>query len=178
VSDAYTEKLDAILAALGSLSERIANVEQILQITTTAPVPGQPAQIVGPLAAFVRPPANAVPYGYLTEMTEPDVAEAIKRALHCVTWRGEFGVAEQDINSRWEVIERLKIADPAILPHYVFLDPEFAGYALLTGLIQPHTQDALSFGATAEQRRGYAGTTVQSFLDSQFASSDGGPGIA
>jgi hypothetical protein len=178
MADAYTEKLDAILAALGGLSERLANVEQILQVATTAPAPEPPAQIVGPLAAFVRPPAGVQPYGYGVEMTEPDVAEALRRAMYCVTWRGEMGVAEEDIQRRWEVIERLKVADPAIIQHYVSLHPEFCGFALLTGLIQPHTQDALSFGAEAERRRGWAGTTVQSFLDSQFATSDGGPGIA
>jgi hypothetical protein len=158
----YDEKLDLILARLDEIEAKIAT-----------PLP---PESLGGLFDFVRPSTEDDGYGLGSPMTGPDAAEAIKRACGNVNWRGDVALTEKERDARWVLVERLKKADPTILPFYVHLDPAFCGYGLLTGAFAPHTSDGPSFGATKRARESFAGVSLGDFLADQFAVG-GSPGI-
>lgn len=133
----------------------------------------------GGLFAFVRPIPSAPRHGLGSRMDGPDLWEAVKRACSGVNYQGTLvhnAEAEDDV---WQEIERLKIGDPELLPKYQALDPAFAGFALLTGLIDVAKWDPLGFGINAGKRDNFAkrGTTITSWLEDQFRIGHGGPGI-
>jgi len=111
-------------------------------------------------------------------MSSPDAEEAFQRSLHGVNWRGGH-LSEQSYEEAWFEIGLLKQGEKALVEKYLDLDPEFAGFALLTGLIAPARYDAITFGAAAVARKGFAGATIQSFMDDQIRvkQGGGGPGI-
>jgi hypothetical protein len=161
------EKLDAILA-------RVTAIEARLDMGLTIVQPSPPT----PLDAFVRPPAGAQPHGLGVQMREVDVAEAILRACHGVNWRGDLIVAGKQADEVWSIVERLKVADPAILPYYQMLDPLLCGLGLLSGFIPPHPEDSYPFSPTRSVREAFAGQTVESFLADQMAVISGGGGAS
>lgn len=159
------EKINLALARLDTLELEVSKLKD------TTPVP----QVPSGLFKFVRPAAGTPRYGLGTQMTSPDAEEALQRAMSCVNWRG-MQTRSTDEDTVWAEIEKLKTAEFSAIKPYIMLDPEFCGFALLTGLIEPACYDALSFGVNAQHREAYAGVTVQSFLDSQFAILFGGGG--
>lgn len=160
----YDEKLDLILAEIASIKAQLAAPAPVVQPQT------------GGLYAFARPALRDATRWANRKMASPDAAEAIERALHGVSWAGSY-LADSAYEEAWAEIEALKSGDAKLIASYQTLDPEFAGVALLSGLIAPVKHDAITFGETAKKRLSYAGATVQSFLDDQFRVT-GGPGIA
>lgn len=163
----YDEKLDAILAGLAALTARVATIETQLG-DTPAPNPTPAPAPTGGLFQFVRPVPEVPRYGEGFIMAKPDAAEVVKRALYGVRWTGDVPLLPADLDARWALIEKLKAADPDVLPFYSMLDPEFCGVALLTNVISPHTFDAPTFGLTAKTRASYAGVTTQSFIEANL----------
>lgn len=140
--------------------------------------PGGPVQDPsGTLFIFNRPGPGVPRFGLGSRMGSPDVLEAVRRANSCVGYQGNLvhGPAAED--EVWGEIERLKVLDADLLPKYRMLDPAFAGFALLTGLIKVAKYDAITFGTNARNREAFAGTTIQSWLNDEFAV-QGTPGIA
>lgn len=164
--DLYTEKLDLILARLDAIEAKLAAAPQ-----TPAPDAG--------LFRFVRPAVRETGrWPADVDMVAPDPEEVFQRALHGVNWRGG-AVSDQTYEEAWQEIEALKAGDEKLIAVYreAGLDPEFAGVALLTGLISPAKHDAMSFGVNFGVRRGYAGYTTASFIEAQL-SIKGTPGVA
>lgn len=165
----YDEKLDLILEKLTALESRLAAIEGPVQTPVPPPTTG--------LYAFARPAVRNVAQFGGRRMAEADPVEAIQRALHGVGWAGNE-IAELAYDEAWEEIEKLKSGDSALIARYSMLDPEFAGVALLSGLIAPAKYDAITFGVNAKSREALAGKTVASFLLDQFAVSGGPSGEA
>lgn len=167
--DLHMEKLDAILAGQAATNARLDKIEAALG---TAPAPAP----TGGLYDFVRPDPVEPRYGLGVEMTSPDVAEAKKRAMSCVDWRGGQ-TRSTDEDSTWAEVQKLQGGRPSDIEPYRMLNPEFAGYALLVGLIDPVSRDGPSFGKNREKRESLSGATIQSFLDDQLRVT-GTPGVA
>ena len=166
---------DLVIKLLEDLSARLAKIETVLLIPTPE-TPAAPARTDG-LYRFVRPAVRDVAQFGGRRMAEADPVEAIQRALHGVGWAGNE-IAELAYDEAWEEIEKLKSGDSALIARYSMLDPEFAGVALLSGLIAPAKYDAITFGVNAKSREALAGKTVASFLLDQFAVSGGPSGEA
>lgn len=161
------ETLDRVLALLGEVISRIGAIEARLDAGLTIVQPPAAPQPT-PLDAFVKPAMRDVsPWAERRDMTGPDVDEAIRRAHHGVNWRGGYlGAAAYE--AAWTEIERLKSGDRELIDRYRMLHPEFAGYGLLVGLFAPVAEDRWSWGVNSATREGFAGQTIQSFLDDQF----------
>ncbi len=167
-SDPYADLLTKILVNQEAMAKEIQEIK--------AKISASPAPVsqTGGLYAFKRPDPVEPRYGFGIKMTSPDVAEALKRAVYCVDWAGDQK-RSSDEDAVWAEITKLQTStDPKDFEPYALLDPEFAGFALLTNLIQTPASDAASFGQTKKTRESYAGTTVQSFLEAQFGI-HGGP---
>lgn len=165
----YDEKLDLILANQKAAEERLAKIESVLLIPAAGkPAPGEPD-----LFSFVRPDGSAKPYGLGTRMTGPDVREAIKRACHGVNWLGEQVLGPAAADEVWAEIAQLQKGNPDLLEKYRFVDPGFAGLALLTAILDPVRYDGFIGQA---KRDSWAGMTVPKFIGNQFKVA-GGPGI-
>lgn len=165
----YDEKLDLLLDRQQATMDRLAKIESVLLIPAAGkPAPGEPD-----LFSFVRPDGSAKPYGLGTRMTGPDVREAIKRACHGVNWRGDLVLGPAAADEVWAEIAQLQKGNPDLLEKYRFVDPGFAGLALLTAILDPVRYDGFIGQA---KRDSWAGTSIDSFLTAQFAIS-GGPGI-
>lgn len=165
------KRLDAICARLDTLEDEVRK----LQAAAPSATPN-----TGGLFAFMRPLPGVPRHGAGSRMDGPDLWEAVKRAISGVNYQGTIvhgPDAEADV---WHEIERLKLADPELLPKYQALDPAFVGFALLTGLIDPVRWDPLGFGINARKRENFAanGTTISSWLEDQFRVAQGGPGIS
>jgi len=163
----YDEKLDLILSKLTALEAVFASNVQI------PPVANGPT---GGLFDFVRPDGSEKPHGLGTPMTWPDVGEAISRACYGINWRGDQVVAGAAADDVWAEIDALKAGNEKLIDLYRKVDPTMAGYALLTGRIDPSKYDARTFGINASKRNALAGETVERFLEDQFRIT-GGPGI-
>ena len=164
--DLYTEKLDLILARLDAIEAKLAAA------------PHAPATDAG-LFRFARPAVRETgKWPADVDMVAPDPEEVFRRALHGVNWRGG-AVSDQTYEEAWQEIEALKAGDEKLIAVYreANLDPEFAGIALLTGLIQPAKYDGPTFGVNSGVRRGYAGYTAASWVEAQL-SIKGTPGVA
>lgn len=146
------------------LKERMTALEEKL----LAAQPGTPAPSGETLFVFKRPAATEPTLGLGGPMDSPDVLHAIQRACHGVTWRGNQAVHGTGADEVWEEIERLKVGDPKLVPLYAHLQPMFAGYALLTGLIAPSKYDGITFGVNGEKRSGLGQWTVASWLQHEF----------
>lgn len=163
------EELRALLVeGLAALNKRIDTLTQ----TPPPEAPAAPARTDG-LYRFQRPAVRAIDPWAGREMASADADEAFARALHGVNWRGGH-VADVSYDEAWDEIERLQAGDEELISLYRDLDPEFAGFALLTGLISASKWNALSFGTNAKQRTSFAGYTIQSFMDAQMAVRQGG----
>lgn len=169
----YDERLAEILNELHGINSRLDSIEAKLQ-PTPAPIEVT-IPPTGGLFDFVSPTDDL--YGFGSVMTSPDPVEAIRRACANVNWRGDVALSPEERDARWAIIERLKKADPELLPYYGMLDPGFCGLGLLTGTFEPHTSDALSFGTTKIRRESLVGKTVEAFLAENLGVS-GTPGIA
>jgi len=158
---------------LKSLEERVEALEEKLidLLGTPDPVPS------GTLFIFNRPGPGAPRYGLGSRMAGPDVLEAVRRANHCVGYQGNLARHGSGEDEAWGEIDRLKVLDPELLEKYRMLDPAFTGFALLTGLIQVAKYDGITFGANARAREAFAGQTIQSWLENEYAVG-GTPGIA
>jgi len=162
----YDEKLDLILSRLDAIETKLGLVSAPIEVT----IPPS-----GGLFDFIAPADDL--YGFGSVMTSPDPVEAIRRACANVNWRGDVCLSAEERESRWALIERLKAADPELLPHYRMLDPGFCGLGLLTGAFAPHTSDGPSFGATKTAREAFAGKSIETFLAENLGV-NGTPGIA
>lgn len=158
----YDEKLDLIIGKLNALE---ADVNSLKEGTVTKPVV---PVLTGGLYQFERPVVGSPRYGLGTKMTGPDVAEAITRANSCVNWQGTQ-CRSTDEAEVWAEIEMLKTGKFEVVKPYIMLDPEFVGFALLTGLFDTVANDARSFGINRSKRESFAGKTVKGFLEAQFA---------
>jgi hypothetical protein len=158
----YDEKLDLILAKLAALEAVFAT-----HVNLPVAVPTQ----AGGLYDFVRPGPGEPRYGLGVEMGEPDAFEAKKRSMHAVNWRGGQ-TRSTDEDAVWAEIDKLKAGKPEDVEDYALLDPEFVGFALLTNLFQPRS---LRSPFIPWEPKYWAGSTIQSFMDEQFAVT-GGPG--
>lgn len=173
------EELRALLVeGFAALNKRVDTLTQSAPPET----PQAPTRTDG-LFRFVRPAVRDVtqwPIG--VDMTTPDAEEAFQRSLHGVNWRGGH-LSPQSYDEAWAEIDALKKGNPVLIAEYgpsgANLDPEFAGYALLVGLISPVEHDPETFGVAVSRRRSFAGTTIQSFMDDQIRvkQGGGGPGI-
>lgn len=165
----------ATKATLEDVYELLAVTHSAVQ-QLTAKVEGQASPSgASPLSQLVRPPAGAEPYGVGTVMTGPDVAEYLKRAIHCVNWVGGLCRTPEEADAIWAEIERLKTGKWDVIEPYANLDPLFCGVGLLTGLFDIAALDG-RLGQPGEKRRAFKGQTVPRFLEEQFRGS-GGPGI-
>ena len=157
----YDEFLAPLLASLTAINARLAKIEDAI---LGEHVPGPPPAPTGGLYQFVRPLPVEPRYGLGVRMTEPDVAEAIKRACYCVRWSGDVAKTGQAEDEAWMEIERLK-TDPVLQSKYRLVDPEFAGFALLTNLLEPSHYDGFTGGMVRDAYQGY---TVERFINLQF----------
>lgn len=170
--------LQEILDGMTEIKTRLSVLEG--KATAQVPVVTAPATEEG-LYRFHKPAVRDVSqWPENVDMTSPDANEAFRRALHGVNWRGGR-LADAAYEEAWAEIEALKAKVPAVLYEYeaANLNPEFAGFGLLTGLIQPVKYDGSSFGTNVSRRKSYEGVTIQSFLDGQKAlnGQSGTPGI-
>lgn len=155
--------IDKILALLEALSARIAKIESVLLIDTKPPI--EPQKPTGGLYDFVRPVPVEPRHGAGVKMTSPDANEAILRSKYSVRWNGDVmltGAAEDKV---WAEIEALKAGDQKLVAKYNMLDPTFAGFALLTSLLDPVEFDGF---IGQSKRDGWAGWTVEQFINQQF----------
>lgn len=159
---------------LKALTERVDTLEA--RVEAGAPLPPQ-RDPVGTLFIFNRPGPGVPRFGLGSRMGGPDVLEAVRRANSGVGYQGNLVRDASGEDEVWGEIERLKVLDGDLLAKYRLLDPAFAGFALLTGLIQVAKYDAITFGVNARSRESFAGQTIQSWLDDEFAVG-GTPGIA
>ena len=164
---------DLVIKMLEDLSARLAKIETVLLIPTPE-VPAAPARTDG-LYRFVRPAVRDVAQFGDRDMTSADADEAFRRSLHGVNWRGGF-IADTTYEEAWAEIEALKSGDEKLISVYrdSGIDPEFAGYALLTGGISPAKYDAITFGQNAKNRAALAGFTIKSFIAEQMGVAYGG----
>jgi hypothetical protein len=151
--------LDKILAILEQILARLDKLEGI------GPKPVPEPQKTGGLYDFVRPVPVEPRHGAGVKMTSPDANEAILRSKYSVRWNGDVmlqGAAEDTV---WLEIERLKAGDAKLIQKYSMLDPTFAGFALLTSLLDPVEFDGF---IGQSKRDGWAGWTVEQFIAQQF----------
>lgn len=148
----YDEKLDEILARLG----KIENVLLIAQ--------PEPAK-TGGLYDFVRPVPAEPRHGAGVRMTSPDVDEALLRCKYAVRWNGDVALNPDQENEVWAEIEALKAGDAKLIAKYQVLDPTFAGFALLTALLDVSKYDGF---LGQSKRDAYSGETVETFIALQF----------
>lgn len=161
----YDEKLDLIISELAVVKKEVASLK--------GDVISPPALSTG-LYRFVKPETRDISkWPWDEDMGQPDAEEAFQRALHGVNWRGGH-LADQTYEEAWAEIEALKAGDQTLISKYMDLDPEFAGFALLTNLFSVTKWDGYTFGMNAKNRKAYAGYTIQSFMDIQMAIRDGG----
>jgi hypothetical protein len=160
----YDDKLDLILARLDAIEAKLAPAAA----PATVPTDG--------LFRFVRPAVRNVNQ-WTGDMTSPDAEEAFQRAIHGVNWRGGY-IADSSYDEAWVEIERLKAGDQKLVAFYLYLDPEFAGFGLLTGLFSPVNYDGASFGVNGAARASFAGYTIQRFIDEQILVSQSGGGAS
>ena len=151
----YDDKLDLIISRLGAIEAKLS------------PAP------TGGLYDLVRPAVRDVSPWSGVEMRGPDPFAALARALHGVDWRG-YHLDDTGYDEAWEEIEQLKRGIG--IEFYRALDPEFAGYALLVGLISPAKYDGATWGTNRDKRLALAGATVESFISDQFAVSGSASG--
>jgi hypothetical protein len=156
MSDAYMEKLDQILKNQITLAKAVAAV-----------VPIEPPSETGGIYQYVRPDPAEPRYGAGIKMTGPDAAEGIKRACYSVRWNGDqmLTLPPEREDEVWAEIEKLKAGDPELVQKYLLVNPEMAGFALLTELLDPVKYDGF---LGQSKRDALYGVTVQSFLDQQF----------
>jgi len=159
----YDEKLDFIISELASLKQALGSIG--------VDVPVAPPDEIGGLYQYVRPDPTSPRAGLGSVMAGPYKDEAIIRAMHNVNWKGGTCHSEGAVDEAWAEIEALKAGDLELIKKYKMLDPEFVGFALLTNLLAPAKYDSFSGGM---KRDGLKGTTVQSYLDEQFAIKAGG----
>lgn len=126
------------------------------------------------LFAFVRPNMYAPQHGLGSRMDAPDVLEAVKRACSSVNYQGDQVLAGGPLDEVWNEIEGLKVGVPELREKYAALDPAFAGFALLTGLLAVSRYDSF---AGQMKRDALAGQTIFKFLSDQLKVA-GTPGIA
>jgi len=150
--------LDKILAMLEQILARLEKLEG-------GKPPIEPQKPTGGLYDFVRPVPVEPRHGAGVRMTSPDAEEALLRSKYAVRWNGDVmltGAAEDKV---WAEIEALKAGDEKLIAKYRVLDPTFAGFALLTNLLDVSQYDGF---LGQSKRDAYAGWTVQSFIDLQF----------
>lgn len=124
---------------------------------------------VGSILVFNRPRPDAAPFGLGWRMSAPDPVEAVKRACFAVNYQGGLVHEGEALDEVWDEIERLKVADPKLLPLYAKVDPAMAGFALLTGLVSVSKWDPMQFGKAQEKRDALAGFSIASWLEQEFA---------
>jgi hypothetical protein len=110
-------------------------------------------------------------------MTEANVAEATTRALFGYTWQGaNMTLAFPDYaKAIWEAIGRIAdVLDDQASADALFelgggtLWPDFAAYALLTGIFKPQPLYAQGLGAGARPEW-YGGQTIQGYLENALS---------
>ena len=167
MSDTMMEKLDYAIKELETIKAEITALKGVALVAVTPTV-------TSGLYRFVKPSVrNISQWPADRDMTSADADEAFKRALHGVNWRGGY-VADQTYAEAWDEIEALKSGNQELIEKYLDLDPEFAGFGLLTGLFSVTKWDKLSFGQNIKNRKSYAGYTIQSFMDTQMSIVHGG----
>ena len=167
MSDTMMEKLDYAIKELEAIKAEITALKGVALVAVTPTV-------TSGLYRFVKPSVrNISQWPADRDMTSADADEAFKRALHGVNWRGGY-VADQTYAEAWDEIEALKSGNQELIEKYLDLDPEFAGFGLLTGLFSVTKWDKLSFGQNIKNRKSYAGYTIQSFMDTQISVAQGG----
>ena len=167
MSDAATP-IDKILAILEAMQTDVAEIKHRLDKleggVPPKPVP-EPQDPTGGLYDFVRPVLVEPRHGAGVRMASPDVNEALLRCKYAVRWNGDVmltGAAEDKV---WAEIEALKAGDQKLIAKYKELDPTFAGFALLTSLLDPAEFDGF---IGQSKRDGWAGWTVEQFINQQF----------
>lgn len=153
--------LDKIFAMLTEILARLDRLEGIKPDPKPEPEP----QKTGGLYDFVRPVPVEPRHGAGVRMSSPDVNEALLRSKYAVRWNGDVmltGAAEDKV---WAEIEALKAGDKALIAKYKELDPTFVGFALLTSLLDPTEFDGF---IGQSKRDGWAGWTVEQFINQQF----------
>lgn len=126
------------------------------------------------LFAFVRPNIFAPLHGLGSRMDSADVLEAVKRACSSVNYQGDQVLTGGPLDEVWTEIDGLKVGVPELREKYAALDPAFAGFALLTGLLTVCRYDSF---AGQMKRDALAGQTIHKFLTDQLAVV-GTPGIS
>lgn len=159
--------IDKILAILALMQTDLAEIKHRLDKLEggKSPIEPQKPTPTGGLYDFVRPVPVEPRHGAGVRMSSPDAEEALLRCKYSVRWNGDVmrvGAAEDEV---WAEIEALKTGDEKLVSKYRILDPTFAGFALLTGLLEPAVYD----GFMGQSRRdGWAGWTVEQFISQQF----------
>jgi hypothetical protein len=157
----YDEKLDLILGKLNAIQVDVEVLKGATPEKTNVP------QLTGGLYQFVRPEVGTPRYGLGIKMTSADVFEAIQRANSCVDYQGNQR-RSTDEEEVWNEIELLKTGKFEAVKPYTMLDPEFAGFALLTNLFDVAAADSRTWGVNRSKRESFAGVTVAKFLSDQL----------
>ena len=161
------EKIDYAIKLLLGMDLRLAALEKLAAgyKPEVPPADDTPAKPTGGLYDFVRPVLVEPRHGAGVRMASPDVNEALLRCKYAVRWNGDVmltGAAEDKV---WAEIEALKAGDQKLIAKYKELDPTFAGFALLTSLLDPAEFDGF---IGQSKRDGWAGWTVEQFINQQF----------
>lgn len=160
------EKIDYAIKLLLGMDLRLAALEKLAAgyKPEAPPADDTPAK-TGGIYDFVRPVPVEPRHGAGVRMTSPDAAEALLRSKYAVRWNGDVmltGAAEDKV---WAEIEALKAGDEKLIAKYRVLDPTFAGFALLTSLLDPAEFDGFM---GQSKRDAFAGYTVERFIGEQF----------
>ena len=163
------ELLDTKIDALRDLVS-----ELLVLASNTAPAP-TPVP-VDPLPPWVKPTDGPRPYE--ERSPTPDYAEARRRALYGYGWQGRpwLGI---NLPAAWDEVSVIKALSPQTVQTYrgglyALLQPDFACYAVLVGLIETEIVRSRSPQfMPAMISPDWAGLTVEQYLDGQWGITGG-----
>ncbi len=161
------EKIDYAIKLLLGMDLRLAALEKLAAgyKPEAPPADDTPPKPTGGLYDFVRPVPVEPRYGAGVKMTSPAANEALLRAKYAVRWNGDVMLTVAQEDEVWAEIEALKGGDQKLIAKYSMLDPEFAGFALLTNLLDVSQYDGF---LGQSKRDAYSGETVETFIALQF----------
>lgn len=169
-----SEQTPDLVAFLQQILDRLSAIEARLgDVTASGPgLPPAPAGDPLPFWTRVSGPMGDIAQPYLPAARDYD--EARNRARWGYTHAGTRACWGAGLDAAWAEVAKIKRLTPeTVLTYrrgiYSVLDPDFACFGVMTGLI-PVTEEPFRNIDTTQ----YAGMTVQSYLDAQFGI-EGGP---
>lgn len=162
--------LETVNRKLDVLAENVNEMLVLLcNLAAAAPAPAPVAE--DPLPQWVRPNDWQRPYEEMDDTH--DYIEARRRASYGYGWRGRPWLGT-NLAAAWAEVEDVKLLSPQTVQLYrgglyAALNPDFACYAILTGLIETEAVRARSPQVMpAMINPDWAGLTVEQYLDGQW----------